>query len=213
MTVAGDPAKTRNLGNIYVRLKPIEERDARSVRRDGRHPRARSCRRSRRTCGPRCSRSRTSAAAAAQNADVQFVINGPDLAEARALQPAARRRACKTLPGVVDVDTSLNAGKPELSVQRRPAEGGRPRRPGRRRRRGAAAARRRRSGDDLQRGRRAVRGAPARASGRTAAPKRRSAALTVPSSRLGSVALDNVANFTPGVGAVRHQPARRGSGR
>src|SRR3981081_4464079 len=26
VTVAGDPAKTRNLGNIYVRLKPIEER-------------------------------------------------------------------------------------------------------------------------------------------------------------------------------------------
>src|SRR5437660_9430453 len=26
VTIAGDPAKTRNLGNIYVRLKPIEER-------------------------------------------------------------------------------------------------------------------------------------------------------------------------------------------
>src|SRR5437762_12387776 len=26
VTIAGDPAKTRNLGNIYVRLKPIEQR-------------------------------------------------------------------------------------------------------------------------------------------------------------------------------------------
>ena len=46
VTIAGDPAKTRNLGTIYVRLKPIEERSARSVRGDGRRPQARSCRRS-----------------------------------------------------------------------------------------------------------------------------------------------------------------------
>src|SRR5256885_15567355 len=26
VTIAGDPAKTRNLGNVYVRLKPIEQR-------------------------------------------------------------------------------------------------------------------------------------------------------------------------------------------
>ena len=39
---------------VYVRLKPIEERDARSVRDDGRGAQRRSCRRSRgRTCAPR----------------------------------------------------------------------------------------------------------------------------------------------------------------
>src|SRR5687767_14026507 len=27
VTIAGDPARTRNLGNIYVRLKPIGQRD------------------------------------------------------------------------------------------------------------------------------------------------------------------------------------------
>jgi HAE1 family hydrophobic/amphiphilic exporter-1 len=51
-----------------------------------------------------------------QNADMQFTLNGPDLANleryATAVANAARQQ-----PGVVDVDTSLNTGKPELSVQ------------------------------------------------------------------------------------------------
>ena len=53
----------------------------------------------------------------AQDADVQFVINGPDLRKLEAISQAAASRACRSLPGVVDVDTSLNVGKPELSVQ------------------------------------------------------------------------------------------------
>ena len=64
VTIGGDPAQTRNLANIYVRLTPIEAAHARSVRRHGRRPQARSCRRSPRTCARRCSRWRSSAAAA-----------------------------------------------------------------------------------------------------------------------------------------------------
>ena len=41
VTIGGDPAKTRNLGNIYVRLTPIEARTARSVRGDGRRAQGR----------------------------------------------------------------------------------------------------------------------------------------------------------------------------
>ena len=50
-----------------------------------------------------------------QNADIQFTINGPDL---KALERYANAiaDAVKKEPGVVDVDTSLNVGKPELSV-------------------------------------------------------------------------------------------------
>ena len=50
-----------------------------------------------------------------QNADIQFTINGPDL---KALERFANAvaEAAKKEPGVVDVDTSLNVGKPELSV-------------------------------------------------------------------------------------------------
>ena len=50
-----------------------------------------------------------------QNAEIQFTISGPDLKKleqyAGAVVAAARKQ-----PGVVDVDTSLNVGKPELSV-------------------------------------------------------------------------------------------------
>ena len=50
-----------------------------------------------------------------QNADIQFTINGPDLGK---LEQFARHVAdqARKQPGVVDVDTSLNVGKPELSV-------------------------------------------------------------------------------------------------
>ena len=51
-----------------------------------------------------------------QNAEIQFTINGPDLGKleqfANAIADAARKEH-----GVVDVDTSLNVGKPELSVK------------------------------------------------------------------------------------------------
>src|SRR5678815_3741412 len=50
-----------------------------------------------------------------QNAEIQFTISGPDLGKlekfAGQIADVTRRQA-----GVVDVDTSLNVGKPELSV-------------------------------------------------------------------------------------------------
>ena len=51
-----------------------------------------------------------------QNAEIQFTINGPDLKKLETFA-AAVADAAKKEPGVVDVDTSLNVGKPELSVQ------------------------------------------------------------------------------------------------
>ena len=51
-----------------------------------------------------------------QSADIQFTINGPDLKQLEKYA-AAVVEAAKKEPGVVDVDTSLNVGKPELSVQ------------------------------------------------------------------------------------------------
>ena len=49
----------------------------------------------------------------AQAADVQFVINGPDLAKLESISGQLMMRA-KALPGVVDLDTSLNVGKPDF---------------------------------------------------------------------------------------------------
>ena len=56
----------------------------------------------------------------AQNADVQFLINGPDLKKLEAIGQQLVEKV-KAMPGVVDVDTSLNVGKPELSVADRSA--------------------------------------------------------------------------------------------
>ena len=116
VTVADDPAQTQNLGTVYVRLIPVNKRsrdqfavmnlvrsdvlpqiDAKKLR-TGVRPVA------------------TIGGGGNQNAEIQFTINGPDLQllekYANAIVTAAKKE-----PGVVDVDTSLNVGKPELSVQ------------------------------------------------------------------------------------------------
>ena len=115
VTIADDPAQTANSGTIYVRLKPLEQRtrDQFAVMNDVRA-----------NVMPQFSAAnlRTGVRPVAtiggggnQNAEIQFTINGPDLGKleqfAGAVADAARRQ-----PGVVDVDTSLNVGKPELSV-------------------------------------------------------------------------------------------------
>ena len=50
-----------------------------------------------------------------QNAEIQFTISGPDLKKLEQYAGAVIAEAKKE-PGVVDLDTSLNVGKPELSV-------------------------------------------------------------------------------------------------
>ena len=96
--------------------------------------------------------------------------------EAAGVRPASGRRDTRTVPGAVDVDISLNPGKPELEVTLDRAKAADLGVQIERRRRGDAAARRRRPGHHLQRGRRAVRGAPARAAGLPPDRERTSAA-------------------------------------
>ncbi len=115
VTVGGDAANTRNASNIYVRLKPIEDRtrdqfEVMGIVRDEILP-------------PIAGDLRTSVQQVAtiggggsQAADVQFVVNGPDLKKLDVISRQLVARA-KTIPGVVDLDTSLNVGKPELSVE------------------------------------------------------------------------------------------------
>ena len=103
----------------------------------------------------------------------------------------------KALPGVVDLDTSLNVGKPELSVQiDRPKASDL----GVQINDAAEALRLLVGGDQVttynEGGEQYE--VHLRASARTGRPKPRSPPLTVPSSRLGSVSLDNVASFAPG---------------
>ena len=48
--------------------------------------------------------------------DIQFVMQGPSLAELERASNTLADRA-KSIPGLVDVDTSLRIGKPEMSVR------------------------------------------------------------------------------------------------
>ena len=116
VSVADDPARTRNSGTIYVRLTPVNERDQDQFElmnvvrseilpavgvpnlRTGVRPVA------------------TIGGGGNQNAEIQFTISGPDLKRLEQYAGAVMAEAKKE-PGVVDLDTSLNVGKPELSVE------------------------------------------------------------------------------------------------
>src|SRR5436190_1208554 len=115
VTIADDPAQTPNSGTVYVRLKGLKQRSrdqfaimdqvrtsimpqfASANLRTGVRPVA------------------TFGGGGNQNAEIQFTISGPDLGK---LETFAGRIAgvARQQTGVVDVDTSLNVGKPELSV-------------------------------------------------------------------------------------------------
>ena len=132
----------------------------------------------------------------AQNATIQYVIKGPGPGHARRTRPAqiaARRR--QRVPSLVDVDTSLNLGKPEVSVnvdRLKAADLGV-------QIADAANALRLLVGGDqvttyFEGGEQYEVQLRAEAADRTTTAA--IASLTVPSARLGSVALENVASFT-----------------
>ncbi len=195
VTIGGDPAKTRNLGNIYVRLTPIEARprDQFAVMDDIRKNVLPAFSANLRTSVQPVA---TIGGGGAQSADIQFVINGPDL---RKLEVISRQLVdrVKNVKGVVDVDTSMNVGKPELSVQvDRPKAADLGVQIG-----DAAEALRLLVGGDQvttynEGGEQYEVHLRARAENRST--QAAIASLTVPSSRLGAVSLDNVATFAPG---------------
>jgi HAE1 family hydrophobic/amphiphilic exporter-1 len=192
VTVAGDQSSTRNSGSIYVRLKPIEDRRNDQVKlmnlvRTEVLP-------------PLGANLRTAVQQVAfvggggsQAAAVNFVISGPDL---RHLNELSKQFVDKVrpVPGVVDLDTSMNVGKPELSVHIDRAK---------------AADLGVQIADAAEALRLLVGGDQAttfnegseqyevhlRARAENRSTQAALASLTVPSSRLGSVSLDNVAEF------------------
>ena len=115
VTVAGDGAGTRNAASVFVKLKGLDDRrrDVFAIVND-----------IRRTVLPNLTGDvRTSVAATGGMGggrggagDIQYVLQGPNL---RALQTQSEQLVTRVrdIPGVVDVDTNLNTGKPELSVR------------------------------------------------------------------------------------------------
>ncbi len=116
VTIADDPAQTQNSGTIYVKLKALKDRarDQFAVMnavRVGVIPRfaAANLRTGVRPVA-------TFGGGGNQNAEIQFTISGPDLGSLETFAGAVADKA-RAQHGVVDVDTSLNVGKPELSVR------------------------------------------------------------------------------------------------
>jgi HAE1 family hydrophobic/amphiphilic exporter-1 len=115
VTIADDPARTANSGTVYVRLKPLGERsrDQYVIMNDVRaNVLPQVVGRDLRT-GVR--QIATIGGGGNQSAEIQFTINGPDLKALERFGNAVANAARKET-GIVDVDTSMNVGKPELSV-------------------------------------------------------------------------------------------------
>ncbi len=117
-TIGGGQQEQVNVATIYVKLKPIEER---SVTQNDLMVRARS-----EVLGKYLKefpgQLRTSVQPVAtisgggfRNADIQYVINGPDLEKLTKYSDEMLAKM-KTVPDVVDADSTLVTGKPELRV-------------------------------------------------------------------------------------------------
>ncbi len=112
VTVAGDSAGTLNTASMLVRLHPIEARSRdqfavmAQVRNEILPVYAKAGIRTavQQGGGP-----------GGGGGGIQFMVQGPDLEQLEKFSEALRTRAL-AIPGLVDVDTSLNAGKPEVSV-------------------------------------------------------------------------------------------------
>jgi HAE1 family hydrophobic/amphiphilic exporter-1 len=190
VTVAGDTAGTLNSASVFVRLKSLDERsrDQQEVMAEVRHD-----------VLPLVTKEGVRAAVQASGGpgggggDIQFVLQGPKLDDLERYSKALRDKASQ-IPGLVDVDTTLNLGKPELSVHiDRPKAADLGVSIG-----DAAEALRLLVGGDAvttfnDGGEQYDVMLRAREEDRTT--EAAIAALSVPSSRLGSVTLDNIATF------------------
>jgi HAE1 family hydrophobic/amphiphilic exporter-1 len=113
-TMGGGQQGAVNTASIYVRLKPIEERD---LSQDALMTRAREIL----TRYPKTLRTSVQPIAAisvggARNAPIQYVVSGPDIEKLSSYADELLVKM-KTIPDVVDADTSLVVGKPELRVE------------------------------------------------------------------------------------------------
>jgi hydrophobic/amphiphilic exporter-1 (mainly G- bacteria), HAE1 family len=200
ITVAGDSAGTLNTASIYVRLKEIDERSRDQfaimdqVRGDVLPAAA--------TQGVKSSLSTPGIGGGGgggggqAQGDVMFVMQGPSLAE---LERASNTLADKArqIPGLVDVDTSLRVGKPEMAVRLdRPKAADL----GVQIADAAEALRLLVGGDQVTTYNEAGEQYEVhlRAQDQDRGSEAAVGQLTVPSSRLGSVALDNIASFSRG---------------
>ena len=112
VTVAGDAAGTLNTASMLVRLHPIEER-----KRDQFAVMAQV----REQILPAYTKAGIRTAVqqgggpGGGGGGIQFMVQGPDLKQLEKYSEQLRAKVL-AIPGLVDVDTTMNAGKPEMSV-------------------------------------------------------------------------------------------------
>jgi HAE1 family hydrophobic/amphiphilic exporter-1 len=113
ITVAGDQAGTQNTATMMVKLHPIEDRsrDQFAVMADVRNKYLPELTKA----GVRSSVQLGGGPGGGGGGAIQFMMQGPELKKLQEYSEALRVKA-KLIPGLVDIDTSLNAGKPEMSV-------------------------------------------------------------------------------------------------
>ena len=113
LTIGDDPQRTQNRGAVFVKLVGVDKRDVSQfdvmnmVRRQVLPQYA--------SLNLRTQVATISAIGAGNNAEIQFWIGGPDLNKL-AEYSAVLLAKLKSLPGAVDADTDLVVGKPELGV-------------------------------------------------------------------------------------------------
>ncbi|HEV2800876.1 MAG TPA: efflux RND transporter permease subunit [Pyrinomonadaceae bacterium] len=114
VTIGGDLQQLVNSANIYVRLAPLGERDESQTELMVRArellkkypPELRS----------NIGQVQAISGGGQRNADIQYMIAGPDLQTLTKYSDELLKRM-RTMPDVVDVDSSLISGKPELRIQ------------------------------------------------------------------------------------------------
>ena len=116
VTIGDDPQVTQNLGTIYVHLRPVEKRkrDQFTIMADVRdHILPQYARLNLRT-----NVSPVNAFGGGVNAEIMYWIGGPDLKKLEQYSDVllAKLQSMKAI-GVVDPDTNLITGKPELGVR------------------------------------------------------------------------------------------------
>jgi HAE1 family hydrophobic/amphiphilic exporter-1 len=114
LTVAADDAKTQNLGSVYVKLVDADKRkDSQTTVMD----------RVRKEILPRYTDAKlrtdvsyvNAFSSGQKNAEIMYVINGPDLDKLAKVSDVLMTKL-RAVPGIVDVDSTLIFGKPELGV-------------------------------------------------------------------------------------------------
>ena len=113
VTIGGDRQQLVNSAGIYVKLSPIDERE---VTQEDLMVKSRELLQN---YPPDLRTSVAQVAAISgggqRNADIQYVIGGPDLQKLTAYSEQLLQKM-KSIPDVVDADSSLVTGKPELRV-------------------------------------------------------------------------------------------------